>query len=215
MPEIKKLIDSLDYAGLRTLLSEKPGLANEGIPFDKKNPALCHPLHRICDGVFSGTYTDDQGVEIAKIFLEHGSNVDGNGLVIKKDSPLTAAASLNADKVGLLYIDRGADIEHAGGHGGTAVHWAAWTGRDVLVDRLIKAGADIHKRCIDFVSTPLLWAVHGYKFGGGRNRYHQVECVKLLLAAGADRNTANNEGTNITDFLDTQDSALREMLRIG
>jgi ankyrin repeat protein len=213
MSEIRDLINALDHAGLHTLLSQNPSLANAGIPFDKKNQTLAHPLHRICDGVFNGAYTDDQGVEIAKIFLEHGSNVDGYGFVIKKDTPLITASSLNAENVGLLYIDRGADIHHAGTHGGTALHWAAWTGRDKLVDKLIRSGADIHKKCLDFNSTPLLWVVHGYKFEGGRNRHHQVECARLLLAAGAERNTSNKDGQNIVDLLDAQDSALREMLR--
>jgi len=56
MTEVKRLIESLDYKGLRRLFSENPALANMGIPFDEKNPALAHPLHRICDGVFNGAY---------------------------------------------------------------------------------------------------------------------------------------------------------------
>lgn len=172
-----------------------------------------HPLHRVCDDVFDGTYTDEHGVEIAKKLLKAGTNVDGYALEFKKDTPLIAACSLNADKLALLYLQHGANIHHAGTHGGTALHWAAWTGREKLVDALIRAGADVHKRCIDFDSTPLLWAVHGYKFEGGRNRHNQLECVRLLVAAGAERNTANKEGTHAVDFLDAQDSALREILR--
>ncbi|HMJ70803.1 MAG TPA: ankyrin repeat domain-containing protein [Cyclobacteriaceae bacterium] len=198
MSEIKKLIASVDYQGLRDLLSSHPSLANAGIPYDDKNPTLAHPLHRICDGVFNETYSDEQGVELAKIFLDHGANIDGLGflaanneqrttsLIEKKDTPLITAASLTADKVCILYLERGANISHAGTHGGTALHWAAWTGRDTLVEKLIKAGADIHKKCIDFKNTPLQWAAHGYKFDGGRTRHHQIECIRLLVAAGAE-----------------------------
>jgi uncharacterized protein len=209
---IKGLIESLDYEGLRRLLSENPSLANEGIPFDAKNPAVAHPLHRICDGVFNGLYSDGQATEIAAIFLEHGAHIDGFGLVEKKDTPLIAAASLLAEKVGILYTDRGANIHHAGTHGGTALHWAAWTGRDKLVARLTSAGADIHKKCIDFKSTPLLWAIHGYKFNDGRNRHHQIDCARLLLEAGAQKNVSNNEGTMITELLDDEDAVLKAML---
>lgn len=212
MSEIKRLILSRDLTSLRKLLSENPSLANEGIPFDHRNQTTAHPLHRICDAVFHDVLTDEQAADVAGIFLEHGANVNGDVDVVKKDSPLIAAASLHADKVGLLYIEKGADINYQGLHGGTALHWAAWTGRDVLVDRLIKAGADIHLRSVKFNSTPLLWAVHGYKFGEGKNRYRQVECVKLLVAAGADKNTPNEEGKKPIDFLDAQDSALREIL---
>ncbi len=86
--------------------------------------------------------------------------INGLELIERKDTPLIAAASLMAAKVGLLYMDHGANIHHAGCHGGTASHWAAWTGQPRLVDRLIRAGADIHKQCIDFTSTPLLWAIY-------------------------------------------------------
>jgi ankyrin repeat protein len=198
MSEVRKLISSADYEGLRKLLSSNPALANAGIPFDEKNPTLAHPLHRICDGVFNNTFSDDQAVEMAKIFLDHGANINGSGFLApnneqgttsttdKTDTPLITAASLHAEKTGILYLDRGANITHAGTHGGTALHWAAWTGRDKLVERLIKAGADIHKRCIDFNNTPLQWAAHGYKFNGGANRHHQIECIRLLAAAGAE-----------------------------
>jgi ankyrin repeat protein len=212
MAEIKKLIESLDYQGLHKQLSENPSLANEGIPFDKNNPAKAHPLHRICDGVFHGVYSDAQATEIASIFLEHGSNIDGFGLLKKKDTPLIAAASLHAEKVGILYTDRGADIHHAGTHGGTALHWAAWTGRENLVNKLIRAGSDIHKRCIDFESTPLLWAVHGYTFDSGRNRHHQIECVRLLLEAGAEKNVSNKDGKSVVEFLGDEDAVLKAML---
>jgi uncharacterized protein len=212
MPEIKKLIESLDYKELHKQLSENPSLANQGIPFDENNPALAHPLHRICDGVFNGIYSDAQATEIASIFIEHGANIDGFGLMEKKDTPLIAAASLHAEKVGILYTDRGANIHHAGTHGGTALHWAAWTGRENLINKLIRAGADIHQRCIDFESTPLLWAVHGYKFDSGRNRHHQIECVRLLLEAGAEKNVSNKERKSIVEFLGEEDAALKAML---
>lgn len=211
MTGIKELIVALDLAGLRKLLADQPGLANEGIPFDERNPTVAHPLHRICDGVMHGFYSDEQCVELAKVFLENGSKVDGYAVPFR-DSPLTAACSLNADKVALLYIERGANIRHPGTNGGTALHWAAWTGREKVVERLIKAGADIDKRCVAFNSTPLLWAVHGYKSGGGHNG--NIECVKLLIAAGAEKNTANKDGKNIVDFLGEQDGALRKMLTI-
>lgn len=210
---MKQLITNKDYEGIRKALAENPSLANEGIPYDEENPTKAHPLHRICDGVFSHTYTDEEAVEMARIFLQYGARIDGDGLVEKQDTPLLAAASLHAEKVGILYIENGANIHHAGCHGGTALHWAAWVGRDKLVERLIREKADIEQRCIDFKGTPLLWAVHGFKHGGPENRYHQVECVRLLLAAGADKTTANADGTTLLNFLDEQDTELRDLLK--
>ena len=210
---VRKLILDKDFAKLRELLSQHPELANEGLPYDEQNTVKAHPLHRICDGVCSGAYSDDEAVELATLFLDYGAHVDGNGLVDGQDSPLTAAASLRAEKVGLLYIDRGASIYHPGCYGGTALHWAAWVGSDGLVQRLINEQAAINQRCTQFKGTPLLWAVHGYVFGGLENRYHQIECVRLLLAAGADKTIPNADGATPAELLNEQDEELHHLLR--
>jgi hypothetical protein len=209
---MKELIEKKDYEGIRNLLSKNPNLANEGIPCDEKNTSKAHPLHRICDGVFAGKYSDEEAVEIAKIFLELGANVNGFELVENHDTPLVAASSLHADQVAILYIENGAMIHHAGCHGGTALHWASWCGRDKLVTRLIREKAEINKRCIDFKGTPLLWAVHGYKFSGEKNRHNQIECAKILIQAGADKKTTNIEGATALDFLDEDDVELIKLL---
>ncbi|WP_420150824.1 ankyrin repeat domain-containing protein [Spirosoma sp.] len=209
---LRKLIASQDIEGIRQALEQNPALANEGLPYDDHNTAKAHPLHRICDDVFSKIYSDDEAVELATLLLEHGANVDGYELVKNQDTPLLAAASLYAENVGILYANRGATINHPGCYGGTALHWAAWTGQDKLVKRLIEAGADIHRRCTTFEGTPLLWAVHGSKQGGPENSRNQIACVQLLLAAGADKNTPNKEGTPPIDFLDKEDNELRALL---
>lgn len=197
---LKEFIKTVDYNGLQKALTENPSLANQGIPLDD-NDALAHPLHRICDGVFHGIYSDDQAAEMATIFLAHGAHVDGDSLRDQKDTPLVAAASLHADAVALLYIERGANIHHGGCHGGTALHWAAWCGRDKVVKRLLDANPEIDRRCIEFKSTPLFWGVHGYKFGGDQNRKNQVECVRLLLKAGADKSIPNADGYKAIEIL--------------
>lgn len=189
------MIASLDVDGLRRLLSRDPSLANAGISYDEKNTALAHPLHRLADGVFRGDFSDEQSVELAKVFLDHGAKINGDSIPLK-DSPLVAAASLNAVKLAVFFIERGADIHHQGTHGGTALHWAAWTGQDELVSKLIGLGADIDKLCVDFKNTPVQWALHGYSANGGHNRSNQVECMRLLVAAGAAANDQVKELLN-------------------
>ncbi|SHN20871.1 ankyrin repeat domain-containing protein [Mucilaginibacter sp. OK098] len=210
---MKKLIDSKDYKGIEQALSNNPDLANEGIPYDSVNTTKAHPLHRICDGVFSGKYTDEEAVRIATIFLEHGANVNGNGLIEKQDTPLTAAASLHADQVAILYIEKGANIDHAGCHGGTALHWAAWCGRDKVVGRLVQEKAEINKRCIDFKATPLFWAVHGLKSDATNNLRDYLECVKILIQSGADKDIPNGDGKTVFDLLNDGDLELKEQLK--
>ena len=209
---MKKLIDNKDHEGIRNALSKNPDLANEGIPFDEANTTKAHPLHRICDGVFAKRYRDEEAVEMAKIFLAYGANIDGYGLVEGKDTPLIAAASLHADKVGILYIENGAYIHHAGCSGGTALHWAAWCGRDTLVSRLIRENADLNKKCIDYKATPLFWAFHGFKYGGEENKHNQIECIRLLIRSGADKNIPNGEGTTIFELLEEQDVELIKLV---
>ena len=208
---IKDLIKKVDHEGIRAALSRDPQLANEPVPLDD-NPAKAHPLHRLCDGVFNKIYSDKAAAAMARIFLEFGADVNGNVIEEKQDTPLIAAASLCADEVALLYIDHGADIRHAGCHGGTALHWAAWCGRDRVVDILIRRQARLEQKCIDFGGTPLLWAVHGYKFGGGKNRHRQIQCVHLLLKAGADKTTPNKDGTLPVEFLTEEDVELKNLL---
>lgn len=209
-----ELILKNDLAGIRAALEKDPQLANVGIPcLEGRNPAKAHPLHRVCDGVINDIYSDDDALEMAKIFLEFGADINGGQMTDKRDTPLIAAASLHAEKTGLYYVGQGAAIQHRGCHGGTALHWAAWVGREKLVKKLIEEGAEINKRCIDFQGTPLLWAVHGYVHGGKDNRLNQVECARLLLAAGADKTIPNIEGVQAIGFLEDDDTEMRKLLQ--
>ncbi|MFC5412194.1 ankyrin repeat domain-containing protein [Larkinella bovis] len=207
------ILTTHDLNGLRQVLAAHPERANEGIPYDDVNTTQAHPLHRICDGVFSGDYTDAEAIELAKLFLEYGAHVDGNGLMEKQDSPLVAAASLHADQVAILYLENGATIDHPGCFGGTALHWAAWCGRPAVVRRLIQAGAEINTRCLDFKATPLFWAVHGLKRNENANVPDYTECVHLLLQAGADQTIPNGEGKTVADLLTEDDRELKDALR--
>jgi len=209
---MKELIDNKDYDSIANALLANPELANAGIPYDTANTTLAHPLHRICDGVHNGQYTDKEAVRMATIFLQHGAKINGNELIVKKDSPLVAAASLHADEVAMLYIENGADINHPGCHGGTALHWAAWCGRPKLVQKLVEAGAEINKLCIDFKSTPLFWAIHGLKSSGKKDEGQYAECVNILLKAGAVKSIPNLDGTTALEILDEDDEELIALL---
>ena len=80
------------------------------------------------------------------------------------------------------------------------------------MERLLREDVSINKCCVDFQGTPLLWAVHGYCFGGRENRYHQLACVKLLLDAGADKTIPNHEGYRPFDFLPDTERELKDLL---
>lgn len=210
---IRDLVFSANLQAIRELLTARPELANEEFSLPD-NPATAHPLHRICDGVFSKYYSEATGLELAKIFLNSGAAVNME-LTDGKDSPLTAACSLGCDQIALYYIQKGAPIKHKGSHGGTALHWASWCGRDVVVENLVKLNPDINQRCIDFKATPLFWAIHGYYNGGKNNRHHQVNCARILLDHGADRSIPNIDGHLPEQLISDDEEELLDLFRKG
>jgi len=184
---VKILIENNDAYGLNKLLFDNPNMANRGItiPFDSTCKLKAHPLHRLCDAVFSGKITELEAIKLAQVFLENGADIDGyKG--IDDGSPLLAAASLHAEQVGIFYIDNGADVHYTNKNdGASALHWAAFCGRDKLVERLIKAGAEINKADKEFNSTPLGWAIHSLQSNDIGNKHNQLKCIKQLLINGA------------------------------
>jgi uncharacterized protein len=197
--DVGELLFSANVSALEKALNSNVALANEPIPL-RDNAATAHPLHRICDGVFSGYYDEDTGIVLAKLFVTHGAQINPVTSA-GKDSPLTTACSLSCDKIALYYIDLGADIHHPGCYGGTALHWAAWCGRDSIVKELLERNAEINKLCTEFKSTPLFWAAHGHRFGD-KSRHHQLVCARLLLQHGADASIPNFEGYKPVQLLD-------------
>ena len=186
-PQVKKLIEKKDYLGLKELLSNNPSLSNEGItiPFDMLNRTKAHPLHRICDAVFVGKITDDEAVKLAKIFIEYGANIDGDKYK-GEGTPLIAAASLHAEHLSIFYIQNGADIHYTyKDDGASALHWAAFCGREKLVHELIQANAAIDESDKQYKSTPLGWALQALMTNDKLNTHNQLSCIKLLLMAGA------------------------------
>jgi len=210
---MKTLIENKDYDGIRRLLSADPNLANEGIPFDEKDTRKAHPLHRICDAVFAKKITNEDAITIAKIFLESGARIEGNQATENQDTPLMAAASLHAERLGIFYIDKGANVHYADKNdGATALHWAAYCGRDELVARLISAGAAIDQRDRSYDSTPVGWALQPLITGDKFNIWRQAACIKLLLKAGANTTGLNDKATRQLQLLAAEDEELKKLL---
>lgn len=214
--KVKRLVENKDYNGLSRLLADNPDLANEGItiPYDFKCSIKAHPLHRLCDGVFAGKITDNEAIDLAKIFIENGADIDGDK--IKNDgTPLLAAASLHAEQLGIFYIEKGADIHYTyKNDGASALHWAAFCGRDRLVDKLIKANATIDEPDMTYKSTPIGWALHILMSNDKANTHNQAACIKLLLKAGADTRKLNKETNDYLQSLAEKDSALQNLFSL-
>ncbi|WLD23690.1 ankyrin repeat domain-containing protein [Flavobacterium dauae] len=212
-PTIKKLIEQKDNNGLQELLADKPSLANEGItiPYDFFCHTKAHPLHRLCDAVFAGKMTDEEAITLAETLLKNGANINGDRL---GGTPLLAAASLHAEKLGIFYIDNGADIDFTDENdNASALHWAAFCGRDKLVDRLIKSKASLDNPDKTYQCTPLAWAIHCLMSNDKGNRHNQETCIKLLLQAGADINKLSEDHNKYLHSIGETDSELNDLLK--
>lgn len=208
---IKQLIATTDYEGLKQVLSQDPNLANEEIPYDEVNTTKAHPLHRICDGVFANTYTDEQALTMAKIFVGFGARINGNKMIAEQDTPLIAACSLYADKVALYYIEQGAALNHPGCHGGSALHWAAWCGRPEVVEKLVQAGAAINQTSFKFQATPLIWAMNALKENETKHTAQLVACIHILITSGADKTVPDADGETFFDYM--KEERLKDLLK--
>jgi hypothetical protein len=80
-------------------------------------------------------------------------------------------------------IASGADVQQRGPHGDTALHWAAYHGRESLVAQLIARGADVDAT-VDNGNTPLHQAAYRGHTG----------IVELLIAQGAELNRRTRSG---------------------
>lgn len=212
---IKQSIENLDFKWLRNTLKNEPKLANEGItiPFDIVCQIKAHPLHRLCDTVFARKMTEKQAIQFAQIFLESGADIDG----YKQSgagTPLLAAASLHAEQLGIFYINNGADVQHTHHNdGASALHWAAFCGRDQLVNRLIEANASIDIPDNKYKSTPLGWAIQCLLSNDLINKHNQVYCIKTLLHKGASISKLNKEKENYLFSLANADPELQNLVK--
>ena len=212
-PTVKKLIEQKNSNGLRELLSNRPKLANEGItiPYAFFCHTKAHPMHRICDAVFTGKMTDEEAITLAKIFLENGANIDGDRI---GGTPLLAAASLHAEQLGIFYIDNGADINFTDENdSASALHWAAFCGRDKLVDKLIKSKAILDEPDKTYRCTPIAWAIHCLMSNDKINQHNQTVCIKLLLKAGADIKKLREDHTKYLHSVAKNDVELSKLLQ--
>ena len=210
---VKKLIENKDFNGLRELLADNSGLANEDItiPYDVKCKVKGHPLHRLCDAVFAGKMTEDEAIILAEIFLEYGADIDGgkNG-----GTPLLAAASLHAEKLGIFYIGKGADVNLTDEiDNASALHWAAFCGRDKLVAKLINSKASIDECDKTYQCTPLGWAIENLMSNDKGNKHNQVACIKLFLQSGANIKKLSARANEYLHFLGENDPEINSILK--
>jgi len=175
------IVEQADVEALQQLIDAAPSSATVCLPCGNSElPAL----HLVCDAVFRGLITDEQGEQLARILLDAGEDVD-RAFARSGDTFLISAASLGAERVGLLLLSRGADPHPKGLFGATALHWAALMGCVDLVGALVDRGAGVELRDAKYSCTPLEWALHSWEEGTPGPRARLPDVVRRLRAAGA------------------------------
>ena len=146
-------------------------------------------------------------LRVVKLLLKHGANVQarmGDG-----STALAEAAQgeqpAQADAIAAILIARDVPVAAANHRGETALHAAARSGNTVLIERLLKAGAD-----------PMAKDNSGWRPLEMATSSGKKEAVKLLLAAGAQVSPVVN-ACGSTSALDiarrSEDRELIELLR--
>jgi len=202
MPNLQTLIENGDPAALTSWLVQHANQANTPINWGPDGTNRAHPLQYVCDCVFEGHLTEETATKLSEILIAHGADVNGFHEPTR-DTPLITSCSLYTDQVASLYLSHQPDLTHRGVHGGTALHWASWTGSESMTRQLIEAGAPLKDAENEFGGTPLFWALDGACGGGGeRNQRQQLSCMQLLLDAGLQANAPNRTGQKPLELVD-------------
>lgn len=128
-----------------------------------------------------------QKPQIAKLLLEHGATPDAPNLHARY-TPLHFAVMARNEELVMCLLDYKPDVNCSTIHGVTPLHQAQ---SQVVVEALIKNGADINALTREHQQTPLHWAV-----------IHQnEEVVRALVEAGADISLQDKEEKKAADAL--------------
>jgi ankyrin repeat protein len=132
--------------------------------------------------------------EIVEMLLEKGARVDAK---LEYDdfhaTPLIIAAQRDYQDLAKLLIDRGAGVDTDVWEGNTALHYAIGGDNPEVVKFLVDLGANTGQ-------------IQSGEWSALQKCYAKVDCMKVLLEAGADLNWAEPDGTAL--YLATYYNAL-------
>jgi ankyrin repeat protein len=156
---------------------------------------------------------DNGSVEITKLLLNAGADINGRGGATG-DTPLIYAVGKKHVELTKLLLDRGADPNLPNYFGATPFWVACGLGFEEGIPAMLAHAADLNysgrfpepingKRKIVQGITPLMVAA----------RYGHTSVVRLLLRAGADANRLDSEGRSATDYAELGgDAATKDLM---
>jgi ankyrin repeat protein len=191
-------VDAIDKHK-RTALHHAVGCESHGDPVQTSD-ALIKAKANTClideDGDTPLHLAVHYDLKVVRTFLANNCPVnvlDGDG-----ETPLFTAVILKKSDIALILLQSGAAIDHKNKNGETALMWA--TIEPDCVKVLIDNVADVNQTDNDG-NTPIHWcSVFACE---GLNVEVITESLMLLIKAGANLNTKNNEGKTFADIANT------------
>ena len=121
----------------------------------KQNPDLVHAWS--ADG-WTALHLNWGNVEMARLLIESGSDINANSRNHFNATPLQGAAATNRLEIAKLYLSHGANVNCRSEDGGSPLHEAAGNGFLDFARLLVERGANINQRD-DNGKTPLTIAI--------------------------------------------------------
>jgi ankyrin repeat protein len=136
---------------------------------------------------------------IVELLLDHGADVNAQGGDL--DTVLMLACSRGYERIVELLLARGANVNQAGEAYGTALILACLQCRETIVEMLLAHGADPNQAEVfedsSVSRTPLIRtiaALSPFSDRPSENEAAWLQILKILIAAGADLNKADDRG---------------------
>ncbi|MEE2935331.1 MAG: ankyrin repeat domain-containing protein [Planctomycetota bacterium] len=131
-------------------------------------------------------------IDIVQLLLEKGADVNQKARFGK--TPLNHAVGGGSIAACDLLIKRGASLAEQNFNGGNLIHEAAFWGQPKLIPFLLEKGVGINDGNKNG-ATPLLFATYWANwFKTDEQRAPYLECIRVLLANGADADIQSSKG---------------------
>jgi len=122
-------------------------------------------------------------------FYNEGIYLNIDGYFIKGSTPLHMAAIMGLDRIALLYLRHGANVNASDEVGWTPLHLAAKRGNFEVAKLLIKQSADVNVKDNTGITPLMFVAEEG-----------DIETAQLLIKHGADVSARDNDGKAALDY---------------